>query len=628
MQHALERVREHVAPACSFLIDYLSLFADSAGLGGMSVYFGDRELHQPSLGNRVADMTQDEIEQLAEQTRMQTAQMRRFCRLMRRFPEGYRRCLNCDISWIARAERTKRTQVYQCHAGLTDIVVPIVVRGKYVGRILTGQLFQSSRLRGGFVDIWDRVKDLGNLEKEELEATYHELVTVTNTELRNIVGGLEGAAHKLGALWENMITLLEQEKQLLHMRVYLEREYADWLLSGRSFTEGEALARAKSIGLNELPTAVIVAQLDLMSQAAFEMDSSLRHQTFVNLVESIHTVSRDVPNSLVTSIQPEEVVMFCHLPETRNPDLKSLRAKELVARIEREVKRYTDVPVRIGVGLNNCAVGQMNVAYHEARAALGKRLEVVASVSHEGKGDGEWLASLHQEFASCLFELRDAIAGDERQTVARLFEKSLHIIAACPEQHCEVRRFLFTELVYRVLDCLTEIRSCEADIERLRLDYMESFPGLRTVEDFTDWFRNRLAKTALHIDSMCMSPEEMAVARACSLVNKGLDRAINRNSVAHAVAMSESHFGCVFRRCMGLSFREYVQLARIAQAQRLLLQPGKSVSEVALDVGYADMSSFTRAFTKICGVSPSQYRHSPRGHAPVSLPKRICAQGE
>jgi len=625
MQEALERVQQHVTPACSFLIEYLSLFADNAGLGGMSVYFGDSELHGPATESRMQNLVRDEIEQLAEQTKMQTARMRRFCALLRRFSEGSRRCWNCDVSWIARAERTKRTQVYQCHAGLTDIVVPIVVRGEYVGRILTGQLFQPGRLRGGFDDIWNSVKDVGDLEREELEETCRELASVSNAELRAIVRVLENAARTLGDLWENMTALLEQEKQLLRMHVYLEREFADWLVSGRNFSMPEALARAKAIGLSELPTAVIVAQPDLASQAAFEMDSIQKHQAFVNLVEAMHRVSGAVPDSLVVSMQPGEIVLLWHLPKTRNPELRRLRSTEMAARIVQEAKRYSQVPVLIGVSMNSYSAGRMDTAYREARTTLNKRDDEAAFKPYPGESNGEWLARFRRELVPILLELRDAVARDDRQAVGRVFEMMLRMLNTCPAQDCDARRLLFTEMVYCFLDGLRETRCCETEVERIKLDYMRSFSGLRTMEDITGWFRSALAGTVFNVEAVCMSPEERAVAQACVMVGKGLGHTLNRKQIALAVGMSESHFGAVFHNVMGVPFREYVQLARIAQAQRLLLEPGKSVSEVAGDVGYADMSSFSRAFARTCGVSPTIYRRSPRAHKPVTVPRKVCA---
>ena len=44
-----------------------------------------------------------------------------------------------------------------------------------------------------------------------------------------------------------------------------------------------------------------------------------------------------------------------------------------------------------------------------------------------------------------------------------------------------------------------------------------------------------------------------------------------------------------------------------------------SITQIALELGYSDAANFTRAFRKISGVSPSQWRahnSAPAHHAP------------
>ncbi|PWN02793.1 hypothetical protein DJ010_10270 [Nocardioides silvaticus] len=58
----------------------------------------------------------------------------------------------------------------------------------------------------------------------------------------------------------------------------------------------------------------------------------------------------------------------------------------------------------------------------------------------------------------------------------------------------------------------------------------------------------------------------------------------------------------------GTGFREQVELARRAEAIRLLQTTGLSVAQIARRLGYADASSFSRAFHKWTSASPGSYR--------------------
>lgn len=65
-------------------------------------------------------------------------------------------------------------------------------------------------------------------------------------------------------------------------------------------------------------------------------------------------------------------------------------------------------------------------------------------------------------------------------------------------------------------------------------------------------------------------------------------------------------------RASGVSFSSIVDEARLDVAQTLL-RSGRPVGEVALAVGYTETSSFSRAFTKQVGASPSRWRAGGRG---------------
>ncbi len=58
----------------------------------------------------------------------------------------------------------------------------------------------------------------------------------------------------------------------------------------------------------------------------------------------------------------------------------------------------------------------------------------------------------------------------------------------------------------------------------------------------------------------------------------------------------------------GVSYSDLVQHVRFEQATRLLAQDRTKVIDVALSLGYEDASHFSRAFKRITGVSPRQFR--------------------
>ena len=83
------------------------------------------------------------------------------------------------------------------------------------------------------------------------------------------------------------------------------------------------------------------------------------------------------------------------------------------------------------------------------------------------------------------------------------------------------------------------------------------------------------------------------------------------DAVASLCCMSKSHFSRKFRKDHGITFQEYLVQQRINKAATLLMQSDVSVTEIALSVGFSDLSHFTRTFQKHIGIGPSRFRSDP-----------------
>jgi AraC-like DNA-binding protein len=58
----------------------------------------------------------------------------------------------------------------------------------------------------------------------------------------------------------------------------------------------------------------------------------------------------------------------------------------------------------------------------------------------------------------------------------------------------------------------------------------------------------------------------------------------------------------------GLTYKDAVELTRRRLAETYLAQRQLPLTEIALLLGYSELSAFTRAFTRWTGASPSHYR--------------------
>src|SRR6202011_613950 len=74
--------------------------------------------------------------------------------------------------------------------------------------------------------------------------------------------------------------------------------------------------------------------------------------------------------------------------------------------------------------------------------------------------------------------------------------------------------------------------------------------------------------------------------------------------------LSPYHFCRSFKHSFGMPPHRYHANRRIEQAKRLLANRELSVTAIALDVGFSETSTFTAAFHRLTGQTPSGYRRN------------------
>ena len=80
--------------------------------------------------------------------------------------------------------------------------------------------------------------------------------------------------------------------------------------------------------------------------------------------------------------------------------------------------------------------------------------------------------------------------------------------------------------------------------------------------------------------------------------------------IAEALNMSESTFRRFIKKNTGRSFIDFTNMIQISEASQLLMESKLSISEVALECGYRNLSHFNRKFKEYKNVTPRKFRSS------------------
>ncbi len=102
-----------------------------------------------------------------------------------------------------------------------------------------------------------------------------------------------------------------------------------------------------------------------------------------------------------------------------------------------------------------------------------------------------------------------------------------------------------------------------------------------------------------------------AIQNALDYIEVHLSEEIRTETLADISALSLYYFQRLFHRLVGRPVNEYIKLRRLAKASEALKSKGKTITEIALDCGFLDHATFTRAFKAAYRITPQAYRRNP-----------------
>jgi AraC-like DNA-binding protein len=108
-----------------------------------------------------------------------------------------------------------------------------------------------------------------------------------------------------------------------------------------------------------------------------------------------------------------------------------------------------------------------------------------------------------------------------------------------------------------------------------------------------------------------LGKEQKAIQRARQVIDECFAEGISLTQLAAHVALSPYYLLRAFRAEVGMPPYAYLESVRIRHAQRLI-ERGKSLADVAAEVGFSSQSHLTHRFKQVIGVTPGQYAQQLR----------------
>jgi two-component system response regulator YesN len=134
------------------------------------------------------------------------------------------------------------------------------------------------------------------------------------------------------------------------------------------------------------------------------------------------------------------------------------------------------------------------------------------------------------------------------------------------------------------------------------------FPSMDTVEEMLDWVH----RWREHIYEESLSSSQKNDISAFAAVIKYVDGHIGENlrseDVAERIGMSRSYFSTRFKEMTGETFHQYVIHRKMKTAAEWIEDGKKSITRIAVELGYDNFHYFAKVFAREHGCMPSEYR--------------------
>lgn len=96
--------------------------------------------------------------------------------------------------------------------------------------------------------------------------------------------------------------------------------------------------------------------------------------------------------------------------------------------------------------------------------------------------------------------------------------------------------------------------------------------------------------------------------RVIDYIKANLAQDLSILDLAKLTSMSESHFSRSFKQSVGIAPYQYLMQQRVERAKQLLRQQAVSISDIALNCGFANQTHLTKVFRQMTGVTPKVYQ--------------------
>lgn len=402
----------------------------------------------------------------------------------------------------------------------------------------------------------------------------------------------------------------EKMKEKLNMVIpYIKMSFVFDLIFLNIDTVEEIKSRTEFFDIDELPSAVMIADIDKFARTTVNQDEVRRQLHKKEVFSVIKDFAAAYSSLMIVPMSSDKIViLYFGEKKYQNKQIKNwLRqtAEQMVA----DIKKKTDFTITIGIGSYYDDPRMVDRSYYEALGAIRNSILVgEKSVIHWEdikNNDYEDIAYPYDIETKLIEKLKTAKTEQLSELIDTLFD-NWQLDDNFDSMMVKSR---ILELLGVLSRSAVEAGANYKDISPLNYEYTQQLFKINTINALKKWLYSLVIKFIEKVDEVEEEDKEKIIYDGVKYIQSNFTDDISLTEAATAASLSVHYFSRLFKKEMGCTFKEYLTELRMREAKKKLKNRDDNIANIAKAIGYNNPGYFSKVFKKYEGMPPSEFRN-------------------
>ncbi|MUV37270.1 Histidine kinase [Lentibacillus sp. JNUCC-1] len=408
-------------------------------------------------------------------------------------------------------------------------------------------------------------------------------------------------------LLDDAISEIYEQNENLSSAMMMQKPYAREqillkLLKGNVNLEQDYEELFKILNISMYKGAYIVAIVQLPALGDYDRDQLSLQEELIMYLETT-----EISGIKIHAVDSLENALALIISTSYSLESTVQKRKEIITVINENIYETFTLSPNMSAGLPYQDLRLLNRSYIEALAAMNTHLQhstdqveagVIAFYQDRDVNETKEISYPHEE----LTKLTQSIRQGNHEVANEALE---NIFASVHQSSIQMNymKAVYFDIVNTIVKTIIDLGIAEE---------------VTDIEQVVNFSNPRELKKDLHnmIDQVCRivvtkksNFNEQLVVKMTDYIHnnfKAYDMSLEK--LAAEFKLSVPYLSRFIKEQFGSTFSNYVFSLRLEEVKKQLLSSNQLIKDIITDVGYRDVSNFTREFKKIEGMTPGQYR--------------------